>query len=297
MTIKKHCGHIAVVGRPNAGKSTLLNAILEKKLVSTSKKAQTTRHNILGIKTKDNVQAIYVDTPGYRDVTPGALHRYLNRSAVHAAYDVDLLLWIVDATRFTRDDEAVLAMLKKVNRPTILVLNKIDEIKAKYDLLPIIQKMQAMHDFLEIVPISALNMINIDDLEKTVAKYLPEHEFFYEDGQLTDRSESFLYAEMVREKIMRFLGGEVPYSVAVEIEQIVHEDNLIRVAALLWVERDGQKAIVIGDKGEKLKRIGTEARMEMEQFSKKKVFLQLWVKVKEGWTEDDEMLQSFGYES
>ncbi len=279
MTIKKHCGHIAVVGRPNAGKSTLLNAILEKKLVSTSKKAQTTRHNILGIKTKDNVQAIYVDTPGYRDVTPGALHRYLNRSAVHAAYDVDLLLWIVDATRFTRDDEAVLAMLKKVDRPTILVLNKIDEIKAKYDLLPIIQKMQAMHNFLEIVPISALNAVNLDDLEKTVAKYLPEHEFFYEDGQLTDRSESFLYAEMIREKIMRFLGEEVPYSVAVEIEQIVHEDNLIRVAALLWVERDGQKAIVIGDKGEKLKRIGTEARIEMEQFTKKKVFLQLWVKV------------------
>lgn len=297
MTDKKHCGHVAVVGRPNAGKSTLLNAILEKKLVSTSKKAQTTRHNILGIKTKDNVQAIYVDTPGYRDVTPGALHRYLNRSAVHAAYDVDLLLWIVDATRFTRDDEAVLAMIKKVDRPTILVLNKIDEIKAKYDLLPIIQKMQALYSFLEIVPISALNNVNIEDLEKTVAKYLPEHEFFYQDGQLTDRSESFLYAEMVREKIMRFLGEEVPYSIAVEIEQIVHEEKLIRVAALLWVEREGQKAIVIGDKGEKLKRIGTEARIEMEQFTKKKVFLQLWVKVKEGWTESEEMLQSFGYES
>ncbi|MES2204969.1 MAG: GTPase Era [Pseudomonadota bacterium] len=297
MTNKKHCGHIAVVGRPNAGKSTLLNAILETKLVSTSKKAQTTRHNILGIKTKDNVQAIYVDTPGYRDVTPGALHRYLNRSAVHAAYDVDLLLWIVDATRFTRDDEAVLSMLKKVDRPTILVLNKIDEIKAKYDLLPIIQKMQAMHNFLEIVPISALNAVNLDALEKTVAKYLPEHEFFYEEDRLTDRSESFLYAEMIREKIMRFLGEEVPYSVAVEIEKIEHEDKLVRIAALLWVERDGQKSIVIGDKGEKLKKIGTEARMEMETFAKKKVFLQLWVKVKEGWTENDEMLQSFGYES
>lgn len=297
MILKKHCGHVAVVGRPNAGKSTLLNAILEKKLVSTSKKAQTTRHNILGIKTKDNVQAIYVDTPGYRDVTPGALHRYLNRSAVHAAYDVDLLLWIVDATRFTRDDEAVLAMLKKVNRPTILVLNKIDEVKAKYDLLPIIQKMQALYDFLEIVPISALNNINIEDLEKTVAKYLPEHEFFYEENQLTDRTESFLFSEMIREKIMRFLGEEVPYSVAVEIEQMAHENNLIRISALLWVERDGQKAIVIGEKGETLKKIGTEARMEMEQFSKKKVFLQLWVKVKEGWTENDEMLQSFGYES
>lgn len=297
MTDKKHCGHIAVVGRPNAGKSTLLNAILGRKLVGTSKKAQTTRHNILGIKTKDNVQSIYVDTPGYRDVTPGALHRYLNRSAVHAAYDVDLLLWIVDATRFTRDDEAVLAMLKKVNRPTILVLNKIDEIKAKYDLLPIIQKMHAMYPFLEILPISALNNINIEDLEKTIAKYLPEHEFYYDENQLTDRTEAFLFSEMIREKIMRFLGEEVPYSVAVEIEKIVHEEKLIRVAALLWVEREGQKAIVIGDKGETLKRIGTEARLEMEQFAKKKIFLQLWVKVKEGWTEDDEMLQSFGYES
>lgn len=297
MMSEKYCGYIAVVGRPNAGKSTLLNAILEKKLVSTSKKAQTTRHNIFGIKTKDNVQAIYVDTPGYRDVTPGALHRYLNRSAVHAAYDVDLLLWIVDATRFTRDDEAVLSMLKKVNRPTILVLNKIDEIKAKYDLLPIIQKMQAMYDFREIIPISALNNINLDDLEKTVSSYLPQQAFFYEDGQLTDRSESFLFSEMIREKIMRFLGEEVPYSVAVEIEKIEHEEKLIRVAALLWVERDGQKAIVIGDKGETLKRIGTEARIEIEQFAKKKVFLQLWVKVKEGWTENDEMLQSFGYES
>jgi GTP-binding protein Era len=297
MVIEKRCGHIAVVGRPNAGKSTLLNAIMERKLVSTSRKAQTTRHNILGIKTQKNTQAIYVDTPGYRDVTPGALHRYLNRSAVHAAYDVDLLLWVVDATRFTRDDEAVLALIKKVDRPTILVLNKIDEIKAKYDLLPIIQKMQGMHNFLEIVPISALSNINVSDLEKTAEKYLPAQEFFYAENQLTDRTEAFLYAEMIREKIMRFLGEEVPYSVAVEIEQIVHEENLIRVAGLLWVERDGQKAIVIGDKGETLKRIGMEARLDMEKFAKKKVFLQLWVKVKEGWTENDEMIQSFGYES
>ncbi|MBP9727032.1 MAG: GTPase Era [Gammaproteobacteria bacterium] len=297
MVIEKRCGHIAVVGRPNAGKSTLLNAIMERKLVSTSRKAQTTRHNILGIKTQKNTQAIYVDTPGYRDVTPGALHRYLNRSAVHAAYDVDLLLWVVDATRFTRDDEAVLALIKKVDRPTILVLNKIDEIKAKYDLLPIIQKMQGMHNFLEIVPISALSNINVSDLEKTAEKYLPVQEFFYAENQLTDRTEAFLYAEMIREKIMRFLGEEVPYSVAVEIEQIVHEENLIRVAGLLWVERDGQKAIVIGDKGETLKRIGMEARLDMEKFAKKKVFLQLWVKVKEGWTENDEMIQSFGYES
>ena len=297
MVIEKRCGHIAVVGRPNAGKSTLLNAIMERKLVSTSRKAQTTRHNILGIKTQKNIQAIYVDTPGYRDVTPGALHRYLNRSAVHAAYDVDLLLWVVDATRFTRDDEAVLALIKKVDRPTMLVLNKIDEIKAKYDLLPIIQKMQGMHDFIEIVPISALTAINVVDLEQTVGKYLPIQEFFYSEDQLTDRTEAFLYAEMIREKIMRFLGEEVPYSVAVEIEQIVHEENLIRVAGLLWVERDGQKAIVIGDKGETLKRIGMEARLDMEKFAKKKVFLQLWVKVKEGWTENDEMIQSFGYES
>jgi GTP-binding protein Era len=274
-----------------------LNAILEKKLVSTSKKAQTTRHNILGIKTADNIQAIYVDTPGYRTMTPGALHRYLNRSALRAAYEVDLLLWIVDATRFTPDDEAVLALIQQVDRPTIVVLNKIDEIKAKYDLLPIMQKMQAMHHFLEIVPVSALKGVNLTLLEATVAKYLPEQDFFYAHGQLTDRSESFLYAEMIREKIMRFLGAEVPYSVAVEIEQIVHEENLLRIAALLWVERDGQKAIVIGEKGASLKRIGMEARLEIERFVKKKVFLQLWVKVKVGWTEDEVILQSLGYQS
>lgn len=297
MINKKHCGNIGVVGRPNAGKSTLLNAILEKKLVITSKKAQTTRNNILGIKTRDNVQAIYVDTPGYRDVTPGKLHRHLNRSAVQTAYDVDVLLWVVDATRYTKDDDAVLELIKKANKPTILVLNKIDEIKAKYDLLPIIQKMQKLYDFIEIVPISALTNINIQELEKTIEKYLPEGEFLYAENQMTDRSNEFLYAEMIREKIMRFLGEEVPYSVAIEIEKIEEDEKLLKIAALLWVERDGQKAIVIGDKGETLKRIGTEARLEIEKFVNKKVFLQLWVKVKAGWTEDDDMLQSFGYES
>lgn len=297
MINKNRCGNVGVVGRPNAGKSTLLNAILEKKLVITSKKAQTTRNNILGIKTKNNTQTIYVDTPGYREVTPGKLHRHLNRSAVQTAYDVDIVLWVVDATRYTRDDDAVLQLIKKVARPTILVLNKIDEIKAKYDLLPIIEKMQKLYDFIEIVPISALENINVPELEKTIEKYLPESEFLYAENQITDRSDAFLYSEMIREKIMRFLGNEVPYSVAIEIEKMEEDESLLKIFALLWVERDGQKAIVVGNKGETLKRIGTEARLEIERFVNKKVFLQLWVKVKAGWTEDDEMIQSFGYEA
>lgn len=293
---KTRCGSIGVIGRPNVGKSTLLNAILGKKLVITSKKAQTTRHSILGIKTQDNTQAMYVDTPGYRDIAPGILHKHLNRAAAHTAFDVDLLLWVVDATRMTSDDDAVLALIKRANHPTILVLNKIDLIKAKYDLLPIIQKMQSKYNFLEIVPVSAQNEDNVKTLEKTLEKYLPEQDFLYAEGQVSDRPNTFFYAEMIREKIMRFLGEEVPYSVAVEIEKIEDDSNVLRIFAVLWVERDGQKAIIIGEKGETLKRIASEARVELERFAGKKVFLTTWVKVKEDWASNEGVIQSLGYE-
>lgn len=293
---KKYCGYVGVIGRPNAGKSTLLNAILGKKLLITSKKAQTTRHTILGIKTYYDVQAIYIDTPGYRDVAPETLHKHLNRAAAHTAFDVDILLWVVDATRMTTDDEAVLELIKRVNRPVILVLNKVDLVKAKYDLLPLIQTMHTKHDFLEIVPVSALNHDNVYVLETMLAKYLPEQAFMFPEDQVTDRPNNFFYTEIIREKVMRFLGEEVPYSVAVEIEKVEEEVKLLRIFAVLWVERDGQKAILIGKEGETLKRIGTEARLDIEKLRNKKVFLKLWVKVKENWTSDEGAIKSLGYE-
>jgi GTP-binding protein Era len=292
----RRCGYIGVIGRPNAGKSTLLNAVLGKKLVITSRKAQTTRHAILGIKTHDNIQAIYVDTPGYRDVAPGMLHKHLNRAAAHAAFDVDVLVWVVDVTRYTSDDDAVLDLIKRVNRPVILVLNKIDLIKAKYDLLPVIKKMQGKYDFLEIVPLSSTNNDNVAAFEKALEHYLPQQDFMYAAEQISDRPNAFFYAEIIREKVMRFLGEEVPYSVAVEIERVEEEQGLLRISALLWTERDGQKAIIIGEDGETLKHIGTEARIDIEAFASKKVFLKLWVKVKEDWSRDQNMIKSLGYE-
>jgi GTPase len=289
------CGFIAIIGRPNAGKSTLMNALLGQKVVITSRKPQTTRHTILGIKTEGNAQAIYVDTPGFRDLTQKALHRCLNKAASNAVFDVDLLLWVVDITRWTEDDEAVLALLKKSDKPVILILNKIDEIKDKTRLLPIIENYQTKHHFEEIVPLSALKKKNLEGLNKAVNCFLPAHEFMYEEDQLTDKSDRFIIAEIIREKLMRKLGQEVPYSTAVEIELIEDETSVCRISAILWVERPGQKIIVIGKKGANLKIIGTDARVDIEAHLKKKVFLKLWVKVRENWSDNEKMLHQFGY--
>ena len=292
-----HCGYIGIVGRPNVGKSTLLNSLLEKKLVITSKKAQTTRHNILGIKTKSDCQYIYIDTPGYRQVTHKALHRYLNRTASQTIFEADVIVWVVDATRWTKDDDAVLELLKRAECPVILALNKIDLVKPKEALLPLIEKRQQQYAFEAIVPLAALKENGIEHLEEVLKKQLPQMPFIYDEDQLTNRDQNFVIAEIVREKLMRFLGQEVPYSVAVEIEQLKDEEKICHIHALLWVEREGQKAIVIGEKGEGLKRIGKEARLSIEEFLGKKVMLKLWVKVKEDWADSDKYLKQFGYDN
>ena len=293
---QKRCGFIGIIGRPNVGKSTLLNSLLQKKLVITSKKAQTTRHSILGIKTENNVQSVYVDTPGYRDITKKALHKYLNKSASQTLHDVDILLWVVDAAQWTQDDDAVLKLIQHVKKPVILAINKVDMIFPKEKLLPTLEKFHGLYDFVDVMPLSALKHDNVLRLEKIIQENLPEGEFMYDEGQLTDRDQRFIFSELVREKLMRFLGQEVPYSAAVQIEKIEDSEKLCKIHALIWVERPGQKAIVIGKNGEGLKRIGREARLELEIFLEKKVYLEVWVKVKEDWSDDDKMLQQFGYE-
>lgn len=289
------CGYVAIVGRPNVGKSTLLNHILGQKLAITSRKPQTTRHTLLGIKTEGAVQAIYVDTPGMHKDNDKALNRYMNRSASAALKDVDVVIFVVDRTRWTDEDQMVLDRVKFVEGPLLLVVNKIDRLEDKTELLPHLKWLEEQLPNAEIVPISAQHGQNLDTLEQLVAKHLPEGEHFFEEDQLTDRSSRFLAAELVREKVMRQLGAEVPYQVTVEIEQFQQQGRVLHIHALILVERDGQKKIIIGDKGERIKRIGQDARRDMEELFGSKVMLNLWVKVKSGWSDDERALRSLGY--
>ncbi|OUR66995.1 GTPase Era [Bermanella sp. 47_1433_sub80_T6] len=290
------CGYIAIVGRPNVGKSTLLNRILGQKLSITSRKPQTTRHQILGMKTTDEVQAIYVDTPGLHEgYNEKALNRYINKVASSAIKDVDLVVFVIDRTKWTDEDQVVLEKIKAVKVPCILVVNKIDFLEDKATLLPFMQSVAEKMDFLEIFPVSAKLGKNVEALEKSIAGYIPEGIHFYDKDQFTDRSARFLAAELVREKIMRQLGEELPYSVAVEIEKFEETDRLITIHALILVERDGQKKIIIGDKGARIKQIGMDARKDMESLFDSKIMLHTWVKVKGGWADDDRALKSLGY--
>ena len=289
------CGYVAIVGRPNLAKSTLLNHILGQKLAITSRKPQTTRHTLLGIKTEGAVQAIYVDTPGMHKDNDKALNRYMNRSASAALKDVDVVIFVVDRTRWTDEDQMVLDRVKFVEGPLLLVVNKIDRLEDKTELLPHLKWLEEQLPNAEIVPISAQHGQNLDTLEQLVAKHLPEGEHFFEEDQLTDRSSRFLAAELVREKVMRQLGAEVPYQVTVEIEQFQQQGRVLHIHALILVERDGQKKIIIGDKGERIKRIGQDARRDMEELFGSKVMLNLWVKVKSGWSDDERALRSLGY--
>ncbi|WP_043309400.1 GTPase Era [Pseudomonas sp. ML96] len=289
------CGYVAIVGRPNVGKSTLLNHILGQKLAITSRKPQTTRHNMLGIKTEGEVQAVYVDTPGLHKHNDKALNRYMNRSASTALKDVDVVVFVVDRTRWTDEDQMVLEKVQHVQCPILLAVNKADRLEDKSELLPHLEWLATQLPQAEVVPISALHGQNLDTLERLVGERLPESEHFYPEDQITDRSSRFLAAELIREKIMRQLGAELPYQITVEIEEFKQEGRILHIHGLILVERDGQKKIIIGDKGERIKRIGQDARKDMETMFDSKVMLNLWVKVKGGWSDDERALRSLGY--
>lgn len=291
-----HCGFVALVGRPNVGKSTLLNGLLRQKVSITSRKAQTTRHRILGVKTTGSVQMIFVDTPGLHRETPRRLNEVLNRSGELAARDADVVVMVVEAERWTSHDEHVLSIVKQAGCPAILAINKVDLIRNRSRLLPYIDSIRQKHGWKAIVPISAEAGEQVDALEQEVATSLPESVFLFPEDQVTDRSLRFLAAEMIREKIMRQLGDELPYNIAVEIEQFREHRGVTRINGLILVERAGQKRIVIGQGGSKLKRIGTDARRELERLLDTKVMLELWVKVRSGWSNDARALKSLGYD-
>ncbi len=290
------CGYVAMVGRPNVGKSTLVNHILGQKLAITSRKPQTTRHNMLGIKTEGAVQAIYVDTPGLHMGGKTALNRFMNRSALTAMKDIDVAIFVVDRMRWTEEDEMVFERIQYLTCPLIIAVNKSDRLEDKSQLLAHLEWLAEKLPNAQIVPMSALHGHNLDTLERLVGEYLPESEHFFPEDQITDRSSRFLAAELVREKIMRQLGAELPYQITVEIEEFKQDGRILHIHALILVERDGQKKIIIGDKGERIKRIGQEARKDMETMFGSKIMLNLWVKVKGGWSDDERALRSLGYQ-
>ncbi|HEY0893702.1 MAG TPA: GTPase Era [Cellvibrio sp.] len=294
-TTGSRCGYVAIVGRPNVGKSTLLNHILGQKISITSRKPQTTRNAVVGIKTEGDVQIIFVDTPGMHLGQQKAINRYMNKAATSAMKDVDVVVFVIDRFIWTEEDEAVAEKLQHVKCPIILAVNKVDQIEDKETLLPHLQSLSEKLNVAEIVPMSALRNTNLDRLEQLITERLPQGIHMYPEDQITDRSSRFMAAEIVREKITRQLGDELPYEMAVEIEEFKQEGNLLNISALILVERDGQKKILIGDKGSRIKLIGTEARTDMEKLFEMKIMLKLWVKVKSGWSDDERALRSLGY--
>ncbi|MFY9329723.1 MAG: GTPase Era [Georgfuchsia sp.] len=290
-----HTGYLAVVGRPNVGKSTLVNRLVGARVSITSRKAQTTRHRIHGVLTNADCQFIFVDTPGFQTARKNALNRLMNRSVSQTLADVDVVLFVIEAGRWGKDDQELLPQLP-TERPVLLVINKIDRIADKTALLPFIQKVSAEYAFTEILPLSAESGSGLDELLRTAGKYLPPGEPVFSADDITDRSERFLAAELLREKLFRNLGEELPYGIAVEIEKFEQENELRRIFAAVIVDREAHKAIVIGKGGERLKRISTDARKDMEKLFGGKVWLETWIKVKSGWADDERALKSLGYE-
>ncbi len=290
-----NCGYVALIGRPNVGKSTLMNHMLGQKISITSRKPQTTRHRILGINTTEAGQIIYMDTPGMHRVEKKALNRYLNKTADTTLLGVDLVVWLIDGLSWHDYDEVIFNKLERAGLPVILAVNKVDKVKDKDSILAFFAKAQKRYPFTEMLPISALKGTNLESLEAVLLKQLPESELIYPEDQITDRPERFLAAEIVREKLTRRLGDELPYSMTVEIERFEEQKKITKIYAIVWVERDSQKNIVIGKQGEMLKKVGTDARIDIEKLIDKKVYLQIWVKVKKGWANNERALHSLGF--
>ncbi len=289
------CGYIAIVGRPNVGKSTLMNTLIGAKVSITSRKAQTTRHRITGIQTVADAQFIYVDTPGFQTRHSNALNKTLNKTVTNTLESSDLILYIVEAGTFGQADQQVMDLLPK-NVPVILVINKSDRVKDKAVLMPFAQQVAEKFHFTAIVPVSAKLRFQLDGLQNEIKKYLPENEPIFGEDDITDRSEKFLASEIVREKLFRFVGDELPYTSTVLIEKFEQEGNLRRIFAAILVERDGHKSMIIGNKGARLKEVSTQARLDMEKLFGGPVYLEIWVKVKSGWADNEAGLRAYGYE-
>lgn len=289
------CGYVAIVGRPNVGKSTLLNHLIQQKISITSRKAQTTRHNITGIRTQGAAQIIFVDTPGMHKKEANAVNRYMNRAALSATQGTDLVIFVVDRLIWTDEDEMVLERLKGIHQNVLAVINKVDKVEDKAGLIPQVSRISEKLDPAVIIPISALKNFNLSELEKEIVSRLPEGNHIFPADQITDKSSRFLASELIREKIMRQLGAELPYQVTVDIEEFKEEKGIVHIAGLILVEREGQKRIVIGEGGARLKSIGQAARLDLEVLLDSKVMLKLWVKVKSGWSDDDRALRNLGY--
>ena len=291
----QRCGVIAIVGRPNVGKSTLMNHLLGQKISITSRKPQTTRHRIHGILTEDNCQMVFADTPGIHRDGGRALNKYMNQAAVSALGGVDIVCFMVDALKWTEADQYVLSLLPRDDTPVLLLINKIDTLEDKAQLLPHIERLAALYPFAAVIPVSALREGGLDDLRDELKKRLPEAPFWFDEDQITDRSLRFMVAEIIREKVVRQLGQEVPHQVAVEIEIWNDTERLTEIGASILVERSGQKKILIGHQGERIKKIGIQARQDIETLIDRQVMLNLWVKVKTGWSDNDRALRSLGY--
>lgn len=290
-----HAGYAALLGRPNVGKSTLLNRLIGQKISITAPKPQTTRHVILGIQTLPEAQIVYVDTPGLHRQGQRAMNRYLNRSAASVLGYVDVAVFLIEALRWTVEDQDVLQRLAEFPGPVVLAVNKVDRIADKQRLLPFLGEMASQRPFVEMVPLAAINGDNVATLEQVITRLLPEQAFLFPEDQITTSSERFLAAELIREKLTRLLREELPYALTVEIERFIEERGLVRIHALIWVERASQKGIVIGEKGVILREVGRQARQDLERLLNRKVFLETWVKVREGWSDDERALQSLGY--
>lgn len=289
------CGYIAIVGRPNVGKSTLMNELIGAKVSITSRKAQTTRHRIMGIQTDDDTQFVYIDTPGFQTRYNNALNKNLNRTVRDMLSAADVIVFVVDAGVFGQADEQVLALLPE-NVPVILTINKTDKIREKAELIPFAQKIAGLREFAAIVPVSARQRFQLNELEEEIRKLLPENPPFFSPDDVTDKSERFMAAEIIREKIFRYTGDELPYTSTVVIEQFERKEKICRVFAAVLVDRDAHKAMIIGHKGDKLKEISTEARRDMEKMFGVPVYLEIWVKVKSGWADNEAGLRAYGYE-